>query len=385
MLAASHIVQLAVISLLSLALIVIQSASMRAGSAPASLGPMFATRHTAYALVAVLAMVIASRLDARQFQRLRGWRNPIWIMLGLSLVLVVLAMVPGLGKSVHGASRWLYLGPSSWQMSFQPSELVKWLMVIAIACWCSRRQTTMGNFRSGLLPPTALIAVACGLIIPQDLGTGVLIGLVATVMLWAGGARWLHLGALAIPGIMAVALAITSSPYRVDRLIAFVNPWRDASGIGYHPIQSMVAIAGGGLTGRGLGNGIQKFGYLPEDTTDFLFAVVCEELGLLGAALVVGLLLVLVWTCLHILRNCPDFFARLFILGVLLTVGFQALINIAVVTVVVPTKGIALPLLSAGGTGWILTAFSLGLVASFDVGRRYAPLATTPRCAHDYG
>ena len=132
----------------------------------------------------------------------------------------------------------------------------------------------------------------------------------------------------------------------------------------------MLAIAQGGLFGGGLGNGIQKFGYLPEDTTDFIFAIICEELGIMGAALIVVLYLVLLWIGLSIVKDCKDTFSRLVGLGVLLTVGLQALINIAVVTVVVPTKGIALPLISAGGTGWIMTAFAIGLVAALDNANR---------------
>jgi len=134
----------------------------------------------------------------------------------------------------------------------------------------------------------------------------------------------------------------------------------------------MLAIAQGGLFGRGLGNGIQKFGYLPEDTTDFIFAIICEETGLAGASLVVGLYIVLLWVGMGIVRDCRDTFARLLGLGVLLTVGMQALINIAVVTVVVPTKGIALPLISSGGTGWVVTAFAIGLVAALDNANRMA-------------
>ncbi|MHC4218507.1 MAG: FtsW/RodA/SpoVE family cell cycle protein, partial [Planctomycetota bacterium] len=147
-------------------------------------------------------------------------------------------------------------------------------------------------------------------------------------------------------------------------LRAWWDPYRDPQGIGYHVIQSMTTVAGGGLAGRGLGNGVQKFGYLPEDTTDFIFAVVCEEMGLVGATVVVGLfggLLLCGWA---IIRRTSDPFCRLLGLGILLTVGLQTLINLAVVTGWAPTKGIALPLVSAGGTGWVLTAFSLGLLVS---------------------
>jgi cell division protein FtsW len=183
---------------------------------------------------------------------------------------------------------------------------------------------------------------------------------------------------LPLAGVAFVALVITS-PYRVNRILAYLDPYADAQGKGYHVIQSMAAIAGGGLPGRGLGNGIQKFGYLPEATTDFIYAIACEELGLAGAACIVALFVLLALTGLAIATSTakvtgPDGstrvvplttnFESLVALGFTLTVVTQALINVVVVTGLAPTKGIALPLISRGGTGWILTAFSLGLMAA---------------------
>jgi len=167
-------------------------------------------------------------------------------------------------------------------------------------------------------------------------------------------------------GLAAVGLAILASPYRVARLTAFLDPYADPQGTGYHMIQSMGAVAGGGFFGRGLGHGLQKFGYLPEDRTDFLFAIICEELGTPGAALVVFLFAGLLLAGLAIVRREPDRLLRLMGVGVITTVGLQAVINLAVVTGLGPTKGIALPLVSSGGTGWILTAFSLGLLVAID-------------------
>jgi hypothetical protein len=164
----------------------------------------------------------------------------------------------------------------------------------------------------------------------------------------------------------ALAAAIITNPYRIHRITSFLDPYQDAQGKGYHMIQSMVAVANGQFFGRGLGHGLQKFGYLPEDTTDFLFAIVCEELGVFGAALVIFLYGALLWSVLSVIRREPSRFLKLIALGVMATVGLQALINLAVVTGLGPTKGIALPLLSSGGTGWILTAASLGLVIAMD-------------------
>ncbi len=323
-------------------------------------------RHTLYAVIAVGVMILASRVNIRHVLAVRGPASPVLWVVVLSLGLVVLTLVPGMGRTVNGSTRWLYLGPRSWGVSFQPSEFVKWVMVLALAGWCTRRGGVMGRFWHGLAPALVLVGLACGLVMIEDLGTAVLIGVVAVGVLIAGGASVWQI-ALPLPVAAAtVVAAIAQSPYRLARLTAFMDPWADPMGSGYHPIQSMVAIAHGGLWGRGLGNGLQKMGYLPEDTTDFIFAVICEELGLSGAGLIIGLYLVVIIAGLGVISRCGDRFGRLLGLGVIMTLGLQMLINIAVVTVLIPTKGIALPLVSAGGTGWVLTAGALGLVASLD-------------------
>jgi cell division protein FtsW len=200
----------------------------------------------------------------------------------------------------------------------------------------------------------------------EDLGTGLLVGMVAALVLLAAGARVWQMAALAPPALAMLGVAVASSPYRIKRLTSFLDPFADPERTGFHMIQSMQAVANGKLFGRGLGHGLQKFGYLPEVRTDFIFAVICEELGVAGAAIVVALYLGLLWAGYSILKNERSQMLRLVALGVLATVGLQALINLAVVTGLGPTKGIALPMLSSGGTGWILTAASLGLLVAMD-------------------
>lgn len=348
-------------ALMALAVVMVWSASMTVGGD----GTAFARRQAVYAVGAFVVMLVASRLNVREVFRgfrARGVSSPLIVMLLVSFSLAALTLVPGMGRSVNGASRWLVVAG----VSFQPSELVKWSVVIALAWWCARRSGVMHRFADGLLPPLILLACAVGLVAAEDLGTAALIGAVGACVLVAGGARLRYMAGFVPPALVMGVGLIAIEPYRVKRVLAFLNPWADPQGIGYHPIQSMLAITQGGLFGRGLGNGVQKFGYLPEDTTDFIFAIVCEELGLAGAMLVVGAYLVILWVGLSIVRDCKDTFGRLLGLGVLLTIGLQAALNLAVVTAVVPPKGIALPLLSAGGTGWIMTALALGLVASLD-------------------
>ncbi len=361
-----HVLQWIAMSLLGVAIIMTNSAGMSVGGEPVSAMTFLTGRATIYALVAIAAMAAASYLDIRRLYQGRGMRNlMVWFWL-LAIVLCALALVPGLGRNVNGASRWLNLGPASWGLSFQPSELAKWATVAAIAWWGARRSGAMHKFFHGVMPPLIGLGVVCGLIILEDLGTAVLIGAVGVLMLIAAGARIWQMALLAPAALAGVVAMIIISPYRMRRLVAFLDPWADPQGVGYHPIQSLIAIAGGEVTGRGMGNGLQKFGYLPEDTTDFIFAVICEELGIAGAVLVVGMYVALLWVGMSVVAECRHAFGRLLALGILATIGMQAVINIAVVTVVVPTKGIALPLLSYGGTGWVLCAGAVGLLAAID-------------------
>lgn len=243
----------------------------------------------------------------------------------------------------------------------------------------------MKSFWGGFLPPIAFSAVVAMGIAIEDLGTATLIMLIALIIVVAAGCRWWHAALLAPMALMGFVGLIIVSPYRINRILAYVDPYADSQGIGYHIIQSMGAISGGGLTGRGLGNSVQKFGYLPEGTTDFIYAIICEESGMIGAFLVIALYAFLLWCGWLVIGAVKDRsadgglmmrgaeqesrlspFCQLVGLGILATIGFQALINILVVTGLAPTKGIALPLISRGGTGWMLTCLSLGLIMSMD-------------------
>jgi cell division protein FtsW len=367
MLRNGQILQGAALGLLAIGWVMVHSAgvSLEGATAETATVGWMSSRHTLYAVLAAATLLLASRIDLRSLYQHHSWRNPLFWVVIVSLGMVGLTMVPGFGVEVNGATRWLRLGGSGWGVQFQPSELVKWSLVGALAWWGARRSAVLGSVGQGLLPALILIALCCGLIAPQDLGSAALIGMVALCLLLAAGARFWHVGLLCVTGMLAVGALAVTTPYRFRRLTAFLDPWADPAGAGYHPIESMTAFAHGGVWGTGLGNSVRKY-YLPEDTTDFLFPILTEELGVLGAATVVVLILAVLWSGWAVMRSCTDLFSRLFALGVLLTFGFQALMNLAVVTSLMPTKGIALPLISAGGTGWIMTAFALGLVAGLD-------------------
>jgi cell division protein FtsW len=284
-----------------------------------------------------------------------------WLLLVI-VGLLLAVHVPGIGREVNGAKRWLEIG----RVGFQPSELAKWGLIIVLAWYLARNATTMPKLFAGFIPPMILVLFICMLVASEDLGTATLICMVSLGMLVAGGAKLWHALLLMPVGAAGFVGAVIISPYRIDRLRAFLDPYKDPQGIGYHVLQSMGAISSGGLAGRGLGNSIHKFGYLPEDTTDFIFAIICEELGIVGAVLVVAMYAAFIFCGLAIIRRTTQPFHRLVATGVILTIGLQALINIAVVTGSAPTKGIALPLLSSGGTGWLVTAFCIGLVVAID-------------------
>ncbi len=293
---------------------------------------------------------------------------PSALLLASAVLIAMLSTTywPVIGREVNGSHRWVGLPTKESPFTFQPSEIAKWGMVILMAWYGVVYSSRLGSLTRGLLPGLIPVALVGGFIVVEDLGTGVLVASVACLLLLAAGARVVHFLLFVPFALGAFAAAVIASPYRLQRLATFLDPYAEPQGAGYHMIQSMVAVANGEVFGRGLGFGLQKFGYLPEDRTDFLFAVICEELGVAGAGLVIGLYLLLMWCGLAIVRREPNPMLKLVALGVVATVGAQALINLAVVTGLGPTKGIALPMLSSGGTGWILTAASLGLIVSID-------------------
>lgn len=348
---------------------------------------MVQSRSVVYAGMALVATIIVACMPKALLDRLDAFaqtkRPALWLAVGVMLILAVLILVyiPGLQREAKGAKRWVeFPMPGLGEFGFQPSEIAKWTLPAVIAVFAAARGSQIGTIFRGLLPAGLAVALVCGLVMLEDLGTAVLIGAACGVVLLAAGIRWWHVGVLAALAIAGSVQAIRTSPYRMDRITSFMDPWADPADTGYHMIQSLAAISSGEFTGRGLGNGLHKLGYLPEDTTDFLFAIICEELGVLGAAGVVAVFALLAWACIGVVRQERSAAGQLIALGITATVLLQALMNLAVVTGLGPTKGIALPLVSAGGTGWILTGASLGLLIAMDrrQAARYAVAVPEP-------
>lgn len=391
MLRPGQLVMLCALALLTLGVVMVSSAKMSvqplqpgadpvAAAAESGVTPrsIIFSRSTAYMCVAVLAMFGASWLPIKPLaarlegaRRLGRWGEGGVLLLGTGVLLVILSSVywPVVGRSVNGSARWVNLRLPGLE-SFQPSEIAKWALIPLVAVYAARLAARPENglrrFWGGLVPALLAIGAVAGFVVLEDLGTGFLMGAVACLLLLAAGARFWHFAMFVPLAGAGLVAAVIQSPYRLRRITSFLDPFADPMGDGYHMIQSMTTVAGGGPFGRGLGHGLQKFGYLPEDTTDFLFAVICEELGLAGAALVIALYTILLWTSVGIIRRTASPLLKLVGLGVIATVVLQASINLVVVTGMGPTKGIALPLLSSGGTGWILTAAMLGLLVAMD-------------------
>ncbi|MDP1663085.1 MAG: putative peptidoglycan glycosyltransferase FtsW [Phycisphaerales bacterium] len=387
MLKPGHVVALSVLGLLCLGVVMVNSSLMDVGR-PVSIQSVLTSRSSVYAVLAVLAMILTARLPLLRLapgvnnpvatgpidDRWGGWTlKPLWIGAGLVICCLLLVYIPGFGRHVNGANRWLNVPiPGMRELSVQPSEIAKWAMIGLVAWYCWRIGSGQGgrerisDLWKGVVPGLAAVAIVCAVIVKEDLGTAVLIVLVAATMFMAAGAKIWHFAAAIPVGALAFVAAVITSPYRLERITSFINPYLYPQGKGYHMIQSMVAVSSGEGFGRGLGNGLNKFGYLPETETDFIFANICEEMGIPGALLVAVLYGAIVWAGLSIVSRQKPLILKLIGLGVVSTVGLQAVINMAVVTGMAPTKGIALPLLSSGGTGWILTAASLGLLINMD-------------------
>lgn len=322
-------------------------------------------RQGVFAIMGFLAMLFAARLDHRVWQWQRpgdGWWSGT--LYWLAVVLLVLVFIPGIGASRLGASRAIVVLSSPISLSFQPSEFAKLAMIVWMAALVTRPGFDIRRFRDGYLPTIGTCGLLIALVGIEDFGTAALMGAVLTCLLLVANARWLHLLGTVAAGAAAGAGLIAMKPYRLERIITFLSGQADSTGAGYQVLQSLLAIGSGGWWGRGLGAGIRKYGYLPQDNNDFIFAIVCEELGVIGGLAIIAIFAVLLARGYWIARRAPTPFGRLLAIGVINMICLQAAFNVAVVTAAVPTKGISLPFVSAGGSGVLFLGVAAGLLAS---------------------
>lgn len=357
--APDFVLMITVMLLLAIGLVMVYSASefvsrneTKTEADPDGYNYYYARRQLSWALLGLLALLLGMRIN---YWHLGKLAKPIFVV---SVILLVLVLIPGIGQVRNGSRRWIMIAGQQ----LQPSEIVKISLALFLAKLMGDKGKQMESFTKGLLPVLLITGLVCGLVIKEpDLGTAVAIFAIAAVMIFVAGARWSHIGLLATLAIVAVVLLIFAADYRLDRL-SFINPWADPSGDGFQLIQSFYSLGPGGLFGRGLAQSMQKQFYLPFPHTDFILAVIGEEMGFFGTSLVVLLFGLFIWRGFRIAMTAPDAFSSLLAVGLTTLVGLQAIINIAVVTGSIPTTGIPLPLISYGGSSLLLTMGSIGIL-----------------------
>ncbi|MFA5867533.1 MAG: putative lipid II flippase FtsW [Actinomycetota bacterium] len=300
----------------------------------------------------LIAMFFFSKLEFRSFKSFAGWG------VAASTALLVLVLIPGIGIATGGASRWLDIG----LISFQPSELVKFALILFAADFLARRREQLKEFDTMLPLLVWLVAIAGLIMLQPDLGTTLIIAGIFFVLLLVAGARYLHLAALGAAGTAATIGLIWMAPYRKARLLVFLDPWKDPMNTGFQNVQSLIALGSGHLFGVGLGMSKQKFFYLPAAHTDFIFAIIGEELGLLGTMSVVIAFGLLAFAGIRIAAKATTYFDRYIATGITAMIIIQAVLNMGAVTGVLPITGVPLPLISSGGTSLLFTLTGVGIL-----------------------
>ncbi len=354
---------LTTLSMIALGVVLVTSAAAGLGSS----GQWYErveVRHAIFAAIAVMVLMTLWRVDYHLLTR-RG-RLPLvaTLMLVASLVCGALVFVPGIGRSVGGNRRWITLFSGSFTLGFQPSELIKFTLLIFLAAWLGQRSDKIRSFTRTFIPAMAVIALALGLIVTEDFGTAAIIGLSAAVVLFLAGVPWYYLATLAPPAGVGFYFFVYEVPHRWERITAMLNPWVQSNPGSYQPRQSLIAILSGGFYGRGLGQGLQKYGFLPEDTTDFIFAMMCEEWGFMGAVLLMGLFLLWMYLVCRAASEASDRFGRVMAASLGFVIALQAVLHIAVDQVVLPPTGVSLPFISAGGTALVTCAAATAMIVS---------------------
>jgi cell division protein FtsW len=321
----------------------------------------FLKKHFMFLLMGITAGMCLMSFD---YGKLKSISKPFLIF---SIFLLLLVFVPGLGRSAGGARRWISLGA----FSFQPSEIAKLALVLYAADMLSRKQSEIKDFVYGFMPLIIALGICLILILAgSDLGTAVAIGMLIIIMAFIAGVDLKQLLMIMAPGVMAVAGLIAMKPYRIQRMIAFANPWKDPQGSGFQIIQSMIAMGSGGFFGVGLAHSKQKLFYLPEAHTDFIFSIIGEELGVIGSIGVIVLYIVFISLGFKISYSARDLFGQFLAFGLTAMIALQVIINIAAVTALIPTKGLPLPFISYGGTSLVYSLASVGLLLNIAKHRR---------------
>lgn len=306
-------------------------------------------------LIGFFVWIIFSNIDYRVWQK-----YATWLMLA-TLILLVVVFLPGIGVESGGAHRWISIGP----LFFQPSEICKLTFTIYLAAWLAKKGTQVKDFQSGFLPFVVMLGVVAFLIIKEpDMGTLSVITAVATVVFFVAGASWQHLSLGLASLIGFFIIMIKNAPYRMQRLMVFLNSNSQGQAASYHINQAFLAIGSGGLWGLGFGQSMQKYFYLPEAHTDSIFSIIVEELGFLRASLIIIAFVLIAWRGFEIAKNAPDTFSRLLATGITSWIIIQAFINLAAMTGLLPLTGVPLPFISYGGSSLVILFAGIGILTN---------------------
>ena len=343
----------AIVSLACVGVLMVFSASTSISHSRFGHDYYYIRRQIVFAILGTIVMYAASKVNYWKLQQLAKFG------LVVSVILLLCIFVPQFAISSHGATRWIRLGP----VPLQPSEVAKVTLALWVADALARKGDRIKSFTRGALPILIVTSALCGLVLLQpDLGTAAAIAAIAGAMLLTAGMPWHQIGALVALAGGALFVAIMVAPYRLERVISFMDPWKDPTDSGYQIIQSLYAIGPGGIFGRGIGKSIQKQFFLPEPHNDFIFSVLAEELGFLGGTAIILLFIVLAVRGMRIALRAPDRFSSLLATGIISMIISQAIVNLAVVTGSMPVTGIPLPLVSSGGTSLIIVMGALGVL-----------------------
>jgi cell division protein FtsW len=342
------------LALLCIGIVMVYSASLVASYAEYGDQTYFFQRQLLWCGLGVVVMFLFMRVPYG------WWRRLSVLLLFISIASLVAVLLPGVGTAALGATRWIRIGNVN---IGQPSELCKVTLAIYMADWLSRKGTRVREFAYGLLPFLIVLLTVVALVMKQpDMGTSLVIVATAVTIFYVSGANVLQLLPIGALGVLGLAGLSFSSGYRHGRISAFLDPWADPSNTGYHVVQSLIALGAGGVRGLGLGDSRQKFGLLPFPYTDSIFAVIGEELGLVGCSVVLVLFLLVAYRGLRAARLAPDTFSGLLAIGISCQMALQAFLNIAVVTSTVPFTGITLPFVSYGGSSMLVSFAAMGIL-----------------------
>ena len=373
-----------VVLLLSLGLVMVYSSSIAMSEAEKMTGyrmHYFLMRHAIFLMVGIVVAFVTFQIPVALWQKMA---LPLFIAGGFLLVLV---LIPGIGREVNGSRRWFSLGI----ISMQPSELMKFFVVLYAADYTVRKAALMHDFKKGFLPMLAVMVFTGAMLLRQpDFGALVVVTAIAMAVLFLGGLNWRVFAGLIVLLAVAFVALIVSSPYRLQRIVGFMDPWADAYGKGYQLSHSLIAFGRGEWFGVGLGGSVEKLFYLPEAHTDFLLAVIAEELGFVGIAIVVALFVVLIYRAFAVGREAmmrEKYFASLVAQGIGVWLSVQAFINMGVNMGVLPTKGLTLPFMSYGGTGIVVNCIAVAVLLRIDAENRSSTVVSkrTNRAANKNG